>query len=165
MTSQSSDVYLIAHIGKIPVEEWLPFLVPVLALYLYGRHWSRRHREALRRLPDAGEPLDDATVSCVLARWSAADHEEVSPGHLPVLYPPGPDGATAAELARRIHSDPAAVKRQLEDLADLGYLDLEDPQGMDEPRAWLTAEGYDLMNVTEDALLAASPGSHESDRS
>jgi len=147
---------VIAHIGNVPVEEWLPFVVPVLALYFYGRHKERRRREKVRRLLDAGEPLDDSTIRAVLDQWSASDHKEVSIEHLPLLYPPGPDGATPAELADRIHDDRDSVQRLLEDLAELGYLDLDEEKGLYEPRAWLTAEGADLVNMTEDTLLAAS---------
>ena len=150
---------VIAHIGNVPVEEWVPFLFPVLALYLYGRHWTRRRRQAVNRLPGPGEPLDEDTVALVLAEWAKSDHAEVSREHLPVLYPPGPDGASAAELARRARSDPATVERLLEDLQELGYLDLEEREGRAAElpparRAWLTAEGYDLVSVTENALLA-----------
>jgi len=147
---------IIAHIGNVPVEEWLPFLVPVVALYIYGRRKDRHRREEVRRVLDAGEPLDDSTVSALLAQWSASDHREVSREHLPLLYPPGPDGVTAAELADRIHRDPDTVRRLLDDLAELGYVELADEKGLDEPRAWLTAEGADFVNMTEDALLAAS---------
>jgi len=150
-------MHVIAHIGKIPIEEWLPFLVPVLGLYFYGRRQLRRRSEAIKRLPDVAEGLDDVTVGRILSRLSASDHREVSSEYLPLLYPPGPDGMTAAELAVRIHSDPAAVARQLEDLADLGYVELEGPDGPDEPHAALTTEGYDLLNITEDVLLATSP--------
>jgi hypothetical protein len=144
---------VIAHIGNVPVEEWLPFLIPVLALYLYGRHRSRRRREAVRRLPGAGS-VDADTVRSVLSAWAKADHTELSSAHLPVLWPPGPDGATAAELAGRASIDALTVERLLEDLQELGYLDLEQ-RASGEPRAWLTAEGYDLVGVTEDALLAS----------
>jgi hypothetical protein len=145
----------IAHIGNVPVEEWLPFLFPVLALYLYGRHWSRRRREAVARLPGPAAPLDQKTVELVLARWAATDHREVGHEQLPILYPPGPDGLTPSELAERIGSDAASVRRRLDDLADLGYLDIEEPGAVDEPRAWLTTEGIDLARVTEDVLLAS----------
>jgi hypothetical protein len=148
---------IIAHLGNLPVEEWLPFLVPVVALYFYGRRKERRRRERVMRLLDAGGPLDDRTTSAVVAEWSAADHEEVSPEHLPLLCPPGPDGRTAAELASRIDRDTATVRGQLEDLAELGYLELDDGEGSHARRAWLTAEGCDLVNLTEDALLAALP--------
>jgi hypothetical protein len=172
---------VIAHIGNVPVEEWLPFLFPVLALLLYGRHWSRRRRQALNRLPAAGEPIDDDTTDLVLSAWAKAGHTDMGREYLPLLYPPGPDGATAAELAGRSHCDPASVERLLEELEELGYLDLEEPgdgledpgDGLEEPghgleerqggddgarrvrRAWLTASGYDLVNVTENALLAS----------
>ena len=147
---------VIAHIGNVPVEEWLPFVVPVLALYFYGRRKERRRREQVRRLLDAGERLDDGTISAVLDQWSASDHKAVSIEQLPLLYPPGPDGATPAELAGRVHRDRDAVERLLEDLAELGYIDLAEEKGSDEPRAWLTAEGADLVNLTEDTLLSAS---------
>jgi hypothetical protein len=146
----------IAHIGKVPVEEWLPFLFPIIALYIYGRHWSRRRREEVRRLPGAGEPLDDDTGGLVVSEWARAHHPEVSRAHLPLLYPPGPDGRTAAELADLARSDPMTVKQLLEELQELGYLDLEERPPLDGERAWLTDEGYDLVNVTEDALLAAA---------
>src|ERR1700724_4689271 len=114
---------LIAHIGNVPAEEWLPFLVPVVALFIYGRHQQRRRREALERLRGAGEPLDTGTIDAVLAERAASEHKEVSREHLPLLYPPGPDGVTAAELANRIDRDRSAVQRLLEDLAELGYID------------------------------------------
>lgn len=145
---------LIAHIGNLPVEEWLPFLVPVVALYLYVRRKEHRRRERVRRLLDSGVSLDVKSTRALLSEWADGDHEEVSPEHLPLLYPPGPDGRTAAELAGRIHSDPATVQRQLEELADLGYVELDESESPHARRAWLTAEGVDLVNLTEDALLA-----------
>jgi hypothetical protein len=161
----NSDVHplartVIAHIGNVPVEEWLPFLFPVLALFLYGRHWSRRRRRALKRLPAAGEPIDEGAIELVLSEWAKAGHTELGREHLRLLYPPGPDGATALELAGRAHSDPATVEHLLEELQELGYLDLEEhePGHAEAPRvrtAWLTASGYDLVTVTENALLAS----------
>lgn len=148
-------MYVLAHLGKIPVEEWAPFVVPIVALCLYVRRSERRRRAAIRRLPDVTQPRDDATVRGVLDQWSAAHFDGVSRAHLPLLYPPGPDGLTAIELARRVGSDPKTVSRELEDLAELGYLTLEG-SGAEEQRASLTAEGMDLVNVTEDALLAAA---------
>jgi DNA-binding transcriptional ArsR family regulator len=148
-------VLIIAHIGNIPVEEWLPFLVPIVALYIYGRRKERRRREAVGRLPDAGEPLDDDTVKRVVAEWSAEKHSDVSSEHLPLLYPPGPDGMTAAELADRVHSDPATVERLLEQLEELEYLDLDNREGFDSPSVSLTFKGYELVDATETALLAA----------
>jgi len=88
--------------------------------------------------------------------WATADHGEVPSECLALLYPPGPDGLTAIELASRINSDTSTVERQLEDLADLGYVELDEAEGTDAPRAALTAEGYDLLRNTEDVLLATS---------
>jgi hypothetical protein len=148
-------VHITAHIGNIPVEEWLPFLVPIVALYIYGRRAERRRREAVGRLPDLGEPLENDTIERVLASWSAEKHSHVSPAHLPLLYPPGPDGLTAAEIANKVHSDAATVGRLLEQLEDLGYLELDDFEGVDGPRAVLTFKGYELIDATESALLAS----------
>lgn len=147
---------MIAHIGKIPIEEWLPFAVPVAMLVVFVRSRERRRRQALRRLLDGGGPLDTATTDAVLASWSASDHGEVTVEHLPLLYPPGPDGATASELASRTNRDRATVERQLEDLAELGYVELDAGKELEEMRVWLTPEGCELVNVTEDTLLAAS---------
>jgi hypothetical protein len=146
---------LIAHIGNVPVEETLPFLVPIVALYVYGRRRERRRRDAVRDLPAAGEPLNDDTVARVLAAWSAADHRDVSREHLPVLYPPGPDGMSASELAERGGCEPASVELLLEELADMEYLELEHREGFPERRAWLTFKGYELVHATETALLSA----------
>jgi DNA-binding transcriptional ArsR family regulator len=144
---------VIAHIGKIPVEEYAGFLVPVILLYAYGRAWSRRRRKRVAHLPGPAEPLDEKTVDFVVSRWAAAGHGEVAREQLPLMYPPGPDGATASELAERIGADRASVTRRLEDLADLGYVELDSDQH--EQPLWLTGEGIDLLNVTEDALLVA----------
>jgi hypothetical protein len=146
---------VIAHIGNIPVEEWLPFLVPIVALYIYGRRKERRRREAVGRLPEPGEPLDHDTVDRVVAGWSAAKHSHVSREHLPLLFPPGPDGMSATELADRVHSDPVTVERLLEQLEDLEYLEIEDRDGLDGRRVWLTFKGCELLDATETALLAA----------
>jgi DNA-binding transcriptional ArsR family regulator len=144
---------VIAHIGKVPVEEYLAFVVPVIVLYAYGRQWNRRRRKEVARLPGPAEPLDEKTVQLVLSRWSDADHGEVAREQLALMYPPGPDGLTPSELAARIGADPPSVTRRLEDLADLGYVEFDsDESGR---RLWLTVEGINLLNVTEDALLAA----------
>jgi hypothetical protein len=148
-------VPLLGHIGKVPVEEWLPFLVPIVALYVYGRYRYRRRREALRRLPDASALLDESIVRRVLNRWSSAGHRELSAEVVPLLYPPGPDGLTRTQLANRVHRDPAAVERSLEDLQELGYLDLEDESAA-ERRVWLTIEGHALLDLAEEELLAAA---------
>jgi hypothetical protein len=151
------SVPVIAHIGNLPVEEWLPFVAPVVALYLYGRHRGRRRRESVLRLPGI-EALDQATIERVFARWSDSDHTEVTRDFVPLLYPPGPEGATATELADRIHADHEVVRARLEDLAELGYLELDEREGEGEPRGWLTVSGYDLLDLTEAALLADPPG-------
>jgi DNA-binding transcriptional ArsR family regulator len=155
-TITSEPVYVIAHIGNIPVEEWAPFLVPVLGLYIYGRHKSRRRREAVKRLPDPSEPLDEATVKLVVDRWARAKRGDLSPAYLPLLYPPGPDGMSARELAERIHADRATVESLLEELEDLGYLELDGREESGGPRVSLTFEGYDLLYETEGALLSRS---------
>jgi DNA-binding MarR family transcriptional regulator len=144
---------VIAHIGKIPVEEYAGFVVPVIALYVYGRAWSRRHRKKIALLPGPETSLDEATIELVLARWGAAKHDEIGAEQVPLMYPPGPDGTTPSELAKRLGADPASVARRLEQLAELGYVEYD--LGDDEQRLWLTAEGIHLMNITEDALLAA----------
>ena len=145
--------FMIAHIGNIPVEEWLPFVVPVIVLYVYGRSWSRRHRKKVARLPGPAAPLDEKITEFVLSRWAAAKHGEVAREQLPLMYPPGPDGITATELAERIGADLPSVTRRLEDLADLGYLEYDSEDS--EQRLWLTVEGIHLLNITEDALLVA----------
>ena len=33
---------VLAHIAGIPIQESLPFVVPVVALFLYGRHRTKR---------------------------------------------------------------------------------------------------------------------------
>jgi hypothetical protein len=146
---------VIAHIGNIPVEEWLPFLVPLVGMYVYGRRWGKRRREAVRRLPGPIAAIDGRTLELVRARWDAAGHGEVASEQLPMLYPPGPDGVTISELAKRTGCDVATVRSRLEDLIDLGYVELEPRDGDDESQAWLTVAGFDLARVTEDALLTS----------
>jgi predicted transcriptional regulator len=143
---------VIAHIGKIPVEEYAGFIVPVIVLYAYGRAWSRRHRRKVAHLPGSAATLDEKTVEFVAARWAAAKHTEVAREQLPLMYPPGPDGTTASELADRIGADRSSVTRRLEDLANLGYVEFDSGEG--EQRIWLTVEGINLLGITEDALLA-----------
>ncbi len=102
---------VIAHIGKIPVEEYAGFVVPVIALYAYGRAWSRRHRMKLASLPPPSQGLDERTVQLVLARWAEDKHGELGPELVALMYPPGPDGATAAELAQRLGAERASVEK------------------------------------------------------
>jgi hypothetical protein len=144
---------VIAHIGKIPVEEYAGFVVPVIALYAYGRAWSRRHRRKLASLPPASQALDEPTIRFVLARWAEDKHGELGRDAVAPMYPPGPDGATAVELAQRTGTERASVERGLAELAELGCL--EPDLGEGEQRLSLTAEGVHLLNITEDALLAA----------
>ncbi len=150
-----SVVPVIAHIGNIPVEEWVPFVAPVVAVYIFVRRKERRRREAVGRLPDASQALDPVTVDRVLAGWSEAKHSDVSSEHLPLLYPPGPDGMSAAELAARVHADSDLVDQLLEELEELEYLQLEDREGSGGPRVSLTFKGYELVDATETALLSA----------
>jgi hypothetical protein len=144
---------VIAHIGKIPVEEYAGFVVPVIALYAYGRAWSRRHRKRLASLPPPSQGLDDRTVQLVLARWAEDGQGELGSELVGPMYPPGPDGATVAELAQRIGAERASVERGVAELAELGYLEPDLGEGAE--RLSLTAEGIHLLNITEDALLAA----------
>jgi IclR helix-turn-helix domain len=146
-------VVVFAHIGGVPVEEWLPFVVPVVALYLYGRHRERRRRAAVGRVADPRAAHAPETVRRVQAGWAAAGHDKLAAEHVPILYPPGPDGMTAAELAERTGSPAAAVSAALERLQHLGYLELQPAGAQDPPTAWLTTEGYDALLVTENALL------------
>jgi IclR helix-turn-helix domain len=148
-------VYLIAHIGNIPVEEWLPFVVPFLGVYIYARRKEGRRRKQLGQLPGPELPLDERAVKCVEAEWGRSNHEKLSREHLPLLYPPGPDGMSPSELSARIHSDVATVERLLEELEELEYLELDEPPGPNERCVWLTFKGHELVDATESALLAA----------
>lgn len=149
---------MIAHIGNIPVEEWLPFLVPVFALYLYGRRRERRRREAVGRLGEPAQTLDEASVEAVIASWAKAGRVGLEPAHVFLLYPPGPDGKSAVELAERAHRESGAVVHLLEELEDLGYVELETRKGEAEPRVWLTVEGYTLQYETEAVLISRLDG-------
>jgi hypothetical protein len=149
---------VIAHIGKIPVEEYAAFVVPVIALYAYGRAWSRRHRRRLASLPPPSQALDERTVQLVLARWAEDGQAEL----VVLMYPPGPDGATVSELAQRTGTERASVERGVAELAELGYLESDLGDGAE--RLSLTAEGIHLLNITEDALLAAFADAAASER-
>ncbi len=143
---------VIAHIGKIPVQESLPFLVPIVALVVAIWRKERRRRGELELLPDAQEMLDGRTVALVQARWAQNRHGDLSASCLPVLYPPGPDDMTVAQLASRAQCDTDTVQRLLEELEERGYVELDGHDGPDQAVS-LTVEGYDLVNVTEAALL------------
>lgn len=148
---------VVAHIGNIPVEEWLPFVAPIVVLYLWVRRTERRRRDAVRRLPGANEPLDENMVRHVEAEWARAKHNGVSREHLPLLYPPGPDCFSAAELAERIRSDGATVERLLEELEELDYLTMDAREDPQKRVVSLTFKGFELVDATEVALLSA-PG-------
>jgi MarR family len=142
----------LAHIGNVPVEEWLPFLVPVLALYLYGRHRDRRRRAALRELAPADEPLSETSARQVLAGWTSAGHEGLQPEDVALFWPPGPEGLAAAELGARGGTDTAAVEARLTRLEELGYVELEHKAAPEDRRVWLTLAGYDLLVIAEGTL-------------
>ena len=148
-------VFVIAHLGKLPVEETLPFLVPVILLAFWARREDRKRRAALVRVADAGTRLDQATVERIVAAWAKAGHRELSSQHVPLLSPPALEGASVAQLAARTHSNPAVVEPLLDDLADLGYVEFDDAEGRDRG-AWLTADGYSVMHIVEDGILASA---------
>jgi hypothetical protein len=150
-------VIVIAHIAGVPVEEWLPFVVPVVALYLYGRHRERRRGQAVQPITDPSSPLHDGTVRLVQAHWAAAGHRDLDADDLPLLRPPGPDGLTATEIAARLGAQPRATQALLERLQQRGYVELEPPDGGQPARAWLTIEGHDALLVAEKALLGSDP--------
>ncbi len=146
---------VLAHFGKIPVEEWLPFVVPLVALYIYGRRRERRRRAAVGGLPAAHEQLSEDAMSHVEHEWAAADHADVARRHLPLLVPPGPDGFSTVELAERIHADPVTVAQLLEELEELDYLTMDEAEKLEDRPVSLTFRGYELLDTTEVALLGA----------
>lgn len=146
---------LLAHIGGVPVQESLPFLVPVVALLLYGRRRGRHRRREVEELPDAEEMLDEGTTARVVAEWAKGRHTDVAARHVALMYPPGPDGASTKELAARTGQDLATVGRLLSELQELGYVDLDGPPGPAQA-ASLTLEGYDLLDGAESVLLEAA---------
>lgn len=145
----------LAHIGNIPIEEWLPFVVPIVLLLLYGRRRERRRRGAVARLPAPEELLDGPVRRRVLAAWEQAGLGGLGDEHIRLLYPPGPDGLSAAEIAERCGCAPEEADRLLDSLEEEGYAELEEREGYEGRRAWMTFEGFRLMDVTEQALLAA----------
>jgi hypothetical protein len=153
-----ADVFSAAlgHIGKIPVEEWLPFLVPFVALFIYFRRKERRRRAAIAKLPETSSSLDEATVARVLAAWSEGGYAGVSVEHLAMLYPPGPDGMSVQEIAAHTHADPELVERLLDQLEEHEYVELEVDDERAGARALLTLKGYALVGATEDAVIGTS---------
>ncbi len=141
-------VMVLAHIGNIPVEEWLPFVAPVVVLYLVGRRMSRaRERDVLRVMSE--EALDEPTVEQILERWRGKGPNELSRRHVPIFWPPGPEGSTIAALAERLGSDVETVGSLVDELEELGYLERDGASG----ELWLTIEGHDLLNDAEAVLL------------
>lgn len=142
---------MLAHIGNIPVEEWVPFVVPVLLLYLWGRRSTRKRHAALQQISEQRGRPSEATAHRVLKSWRDGGHEQLGPEYVELFYPPGLDGTNGPDLAARMHTDKIRVDDMLETLADLGYVDLEE-EG-DDRRAWLTSDGYVLAQAMEDAVL------------
>jgi hypothetical protein len=153
--TQLAALVPLAHIAGIPVQEWSPFIVPLVALYFFGRHRERRRRGEVAQIPERSEALDPAVVEQIVAGWKEARYEEVTPAHLPLLYPPGPDGLSVAELVRRTTCDEPTVQALLEQLERAEYLDLFPAAEPGEMQASLTLRGYGLVDQTEDSLLAA----------
>jgi hypothetical protein len=140
---------LLAHIGNIPVEEWLPFVAPVVVLYLVGRRAARKRAEQVGHIPTASEVLDEPTVDRILEQWARKHHRDLAERHVKIFYPPGPDGRSASELAQQTQSEQADIEALLDELGELGYLEHDEPGG----KVWLTFEGYDVMSETESILL------------
>jgi hypothetical protein len=151
----SSVVAPLAHIGNIPVEEWLPFVVPIVALYVYGRRRERRRRREVAKIPEVSSDLDPAVIARIAAGWRDAKYEHITREHLALLYPPGPDGYSVAELAVRTDRDEETVQRLLEQLEEGEYLFLDLEPGTDRFVVSLTVKGFGLVDATEDFLLTA----------
>jgi hypothetical protein len=145
----------LAHIGNIPVEEWLPFVVPLVGLYFYGRRRERRRRSEVAELPETSEGLDPSIIERIVAGWKEARYDAVRPEHLPLLYPPGPDGLSVAELVSRTSGDEQTVRGLLEQLERADYLDLFPEPESGGLQTSLTLRGFGLVDQTEESLLEA----------
>ena len=143
----------LAHIGNIPIEEWAPFLVPIIGLYFYGRRREHRRRGEVSELPETSEGLDPTVVEKIVAGWREARYDGVRPEHLPLLYPPGPDGLSVAELAERTAGEEETVRGLLEQLERGEYLDLFPEPQSGGLQASLTLRGFGLVDQTEESLL------------
>ncbi len=157
-------MYPLAHIGGIPVEEWLPFLVPVIAIYVYVRTRERRRRAEVQRVIDAGGTLSDELAARILSEWAATSHGELNEEHVRLMAPPGPNGASAKELAQRVGRDEREVEQLLGDLVELGYVEEYAPED-GERKVWLTADGFAIAHVAERAVLASFANRSEGGRS
>lgn len=140
---------VLAHIGNIPVEEWLPFVAPVVVVYFVARSRRRRRAKEIAQIPEAAQLLDERTVKRVVEHWAQTRHHDLAARHVAVFYPPGPDGRTPEELAEQIGSDADSIAHLLDELEDLGYLERETG---DEP-LWLSTEGFDALSEAESVLL------------
>jgi hypothetical protein len=145
----------LAHIGNIPVEEWLPFLVPIIGLYFYGRRREHRRRSEVAELPATSDGLDPSVVERIVEGWREARYEGVTPEHLPLLYPPGPDGLSLAELVDRTAAGEETIRGLLDQLERADYLDLFPEPQSGGLQASLTLRGFGLVDQTEESLLAA----------
>jgi hypothetical protein len=144
-----------AHIGNIPIEEWLPFLVPIVGLYFYGRRREQRRRGEVAELPATSEGLDPLVVQRIVEGWREGRYAGVTPDHLPLLYPPGPDGLSVAELLERTGGEEETLRGLLEQLERADYLDLFPEPQSGGLQASLTLRGFGLVDQTEESLLAA----------
>jgi hypothetical protein len=153
--SLPDSFFQLAHIGNVPVEEWLPFVVPIVVLYFAGMRRERQRRGEVRAMPGTSRGLDAGLVSRIVAGWREAGYEDVAVEHLPLLYPPGPDGYSVAELAERTACDEATVERTLEILERGEYLQLDPETVSGGVEATLTSKGVGLVDATEDLVLTA----------
>ena len=146
---------IVAHIGNVPVEEWLPFLVPVVAVYLWSRHKTRRERDNLAPTEKQRRRAEEGRAALVIAHWRAAGYRELGESHVPLLAPPGPQGRNAAELAARTGSSELEVRDLLDELDELGIVELRPAEDGD--RVTLTALGEELVDEAAHALAEPAP--------
>jgi hypothetical protein len=146
---------VLAHIGKVPVEEWLPFVVPVVAVWVWSRYKTRREQATLPPTEKQRRRAAQGRVALVLAHWRAAGHDELGESHVPLLAPPGPQGCNAAELAARTGVSEPETRELLEELDEVGVIELLPAEDSD--RVWLTPLGEDLVDVAAHALAEPLP--------
>ena len=146
---------ILAHLAGIPVEEWAPFWVPILVLLVWGWRRERRGRAEIAKLPEQTELLTDTISARIVDAWRQAGLDGAQARHLKLLYPPGPDGLTVAQLVERTKVDEPTAARQLLELEEAGYVTLDGKPGT-EQQVFLTMRGFDLESVTEEQLLLAA---------
>ena len=132
--------------------------MPLVVLYVYGRRRERRRRGEVAELPESSEGLDPTVIDQVVAGWRRASYDSVTPEHLPLLYPPGPDGLSVAELVERTDVEEGRVRGLLEQLERADYLDLYPEPESGGLQASLTLRGFGLVDQTEESLLQALRG-------